>query len=218
MTSEVPDKSTDQNGGAGGIIRFAAGHRVPITRTGVIMLISVLLFTYNPWHITPVMDLILRTTSLMLIGICIAGRIWALVYISGQKSKNLITAGPYSLTRHPLYFFSFLGALGLGITSMNILALGLIVGFFIGYYPMVILYEERKMLAIHGEEYNRYRAQVPRFIPSLRNYHEPSAIEVEPRRVRLMLISTMSFLGIYLLLELIRWLHSSNLLLNLYQV
>ena len=35
-------------------------------------------------------------------------RIWASLYIEGNKTKNLITAGPFSMVRNPLYFFSLI--------------------------------------------------------------------------------------------------------------
>src|SRR5438874_6144411 len=43
------------------------------------------------------------------------GRIWSAAYISGRKNHELVVDGPYSLTRNPLYFFSFLGYLGAGL-------------------------------------------------------------------------------------------------------
>jgi protein-S-isoprenylcysteine O-methyltransferase Ste14 len=36
-------------------------------------------------------------------------RLWCSLYISGYKNSQLITSGPYSLCRNPLYFFSFVG-------------------------------------------------------------------------------------------------------------
>ena len=33
------------------------------------------------------------------------GRIWASLYIEGNKTKNLITNGPFMMVRNPLYFF-----------------------------------------------------------------------------------------------------------------
>jgi protein-S-isoprenylcysteine O-methyltransferase Ste14 len=52
--------------------------------------------------------------GLALILICIAGRCWCTLYIGGRKGAELVDIGPYSLCRNPLYFFSFLGAAGVG--------------------------------------------------------------------------------------------------------
>jgi len=42
----------------------------------------------------------------LLAGVAVTGRAWSLMYISGKKNASLVTVGPYSLCRNPLYFFS----------------------------------------------------------------------------------------------------------------
>ena len=57
--------------------------------------------------------------------LCVAlaclGRIWTSVFIAGHKDVELVTTGPYARCRHPLYAFSILGALGLGLTTRSLL-------------------------------------------------------------------------------------------------
>jgi protein-S-isoprenylcysteine O-methyltransferase Ste14 len=45
--------------------------------------------------------------GIVLIVICILGRTWASLYIGGRKIDELVTVGPYSTMRNPLYFFPF---------------------------------------------------------------------------------------------------------------
>ena len=47
----------------------------------------------------------------------IVGRLWSILYIGGHKANNVITDGPYSVMRNPLYFFSTIAATGVGFQS-----------------------------------------------------------------------------------------------------
>ena len=55
--------------------------------------------------------------GIILIFVCIFGRTWCSLYIGGRKKRELVTLGPYSLCRNPLYAFTVLGALGIGAQS-----------------------------------------------------------------------------------------------------
>jgi protein-S-isoprenylcysteine O-methyltransferase Ste14 len=57
------------------------------------------------------------------------------------------------MCRNPLYFFSLIGAIGLGLASENLLILGLIMIFFLVYYPFTIIAEEAKLEITFGYSY-----------------------------------------------------------------
>ena len=200
------------------ILCSAADHRIIVSRFGVFIIAAVFIFTYKSWEISFVSYLAIKFTSIILIAFGISGRIWALIYISGNKSKNLVQDGPYSLVRHPLYFFSFFGVAGIALSSLNLLAMASIFIFFIVYYPLVMISEEKKMIYIHGERYLEYLKRVPRFFPSFRNYSNVDTVTVVPRKFCRDLINSFYFLGIFLVFEVIQLLHSYKILPNLLEM
>jgi len=93
------------------------------------------------------------------------GRAWCLAHIAGRKNVELVTTGPYSLCRHPLYFFSALGSVGAALASNTLSLPALVALAFASYYPTVIKSEERRLLEIHGQTFLDYRAKTPAFLP-----------------------------------------------------
>jgi len=89
-------------------------------------------------------------------------RAWAAGTI--VKKSKLITIGPYSLVRHPLYLGSFLIGVGATILGGVEWVLGFVFGFFLFYLPRIIM-EEDALKKIYGEEYERYKREVPGFFP-----------------------------------------------------
>ena len=93
------------------------------------------------------------------------GTMWSMApRVTGDH--QLRTRGPYAVTRHPIYtgfLGMFLGATLLsGIGQWIVLVpLALLV------FQVKIRMEERLMVATFGDEYRRYRRQVPQLIPGL---------------------------------------------------
>ncbi|MGU9537294.1 methyltransferase family protein, partial [Proteus mirabilis] len=52
--------------------------------------------------------------GMVAIMVCVLGRAWCALYIGGRKKQEIVTSGPYSLCRNPLYVFSVIGAFGVG--------------------------------------------------------------------------------------------------------
>ena len=95
-----------------------------------------------------------------------AGLRQALHYLSSDTklalSSRLVTNGTYRLVRHPLYFFSLL-ILWFN-PQMNLRSLIFTIASTL-YFWLGSIYEERKLLALFGEEYKRYQQQTPRLLP-----------------------------------------------------
>jgi protein-S-isoprenylcysteine O-methyltransferase Ste14 len=149
----------------------------------------------------------LYVMGLTLIGVATAGRLWCALYISGYKGSSLVTSGPYSLCRNPLYFFSLLGFAGVGFTTET-WTLGLVaLASFSLMYPSVIAGEEKHLHGQFGAAFDDYCARVPRFIPRFGDFREPGAYTVNPRVFRRALKDIIWFVWAAGLIELVESLH-----------
>lgn len=82
-----------------------------------------------------------------------------------ERTEKLTVNGPYRYSRHPLYLGVVLIWIGLWlITDYTIVAFTTLLFFF--WFELVITrFEEKELLAMFGNQYYRYRHQVPRIIP-----------------------------------------------------
>jgi protein-S-isoprenylcysteine O-methyltransferase Ste14 len=118
-----------------------------------------------------------------LIVVCILGRTWCSLYIGGRKTSRLVTTGPYSVSRNPLYVFSMIGAAGIG-AQLGAVSVALLAGVFAWIvHILVVIQEERLMLASHGDAFRDYAARVPRFLPRMSGWKNVELLEVQPRAV-----------------------------------
>lgn len=84
---------------------------------------------------------------------------------SGQ-GNTLVTGGPYSLVRNPMYLGIFLIGIGVILIFFDWRATILFLLIFIARYFQLIFKEEKKLLSVFGKQYQEYTRQVPRIIPS----------------------------------------------------
>ncbi|GAB4367255.1 MAG: hypothetical protein Kow0042_07770 [Calditrichia bacterium] len=100
-------------------------------------------------------------------------RLWGVSYAGGAtRTRNvgaprLVTAGPFSRVRNPLYLGNMIiytGAALIANVWMPWLIFVVWIFFGIQYYLIVQL-EEGKLSELFGEEYLEYKKRVPRFIP-----------------------------------------------------
>jgi hypothetical protein len=139
----------------------------------------------------------------MLIGCAVVGRLWCAQYIAGYKSDRLVMEGPYSTCRNPLYFFSLLGGTGVGLCSKSLIITAVILAAFIVIYPITIRAEEKKLAAKLQEPYDRYKENVPRFIPNFSKFHEPIEYTVNTKAYRREAFDAICFIWIAALFELV---------------
>jgi len=195
-----------------GLVFSIANSRVIVSRIFGAGLLVLLLFTGHSFSQQGITDVLFEVSGLFLLSICSLGRLWALMYISGKKRRELVTEGPYSMVRHPLYVFSLIGAIGIGLASENILVLGLIVVFYLFYYPFTILAEERKLTNKFGQAYLEYMKKTPRFLPRLSLRKEPETYQVKTGSFVRNFADGMWFIWIFMLMHSIEMLQDSGVL------
>ncbi|MBV5319110.1 MAG: isoprenylcysteine carboxylmethyltransferase family protein [Desulfobulbaceae bacterium] len=186
---------------------WAIRFRQPVSIV-VILACTLLQFLTSPsWAENSLISVLVETLSFILVVIAAFGRIWSALYISGYKEDRVVTEGPYALVRNPLYVFSFLGALGLGLATRHLSIVTIIVGAFILYYPLVVLAEERNLQHKFGQAYLDYSSKVPRFLPRHFQLVEPDTYPVRPRHVRRSLQEIVWFFWFFLMLHLVADVH-----------
>lgn len=193
-------------------------NRVALSWVSCLSLVGCAAMTQSQWSITGLMS-----GTLLLVGLCFAvvgcvGRIWCSLFIDGFKTKQLVTCGPYSICRNPLYFFSAIGALGVafGTATFSIPAV-VAIGFGF-YYPLIIRAEERRLVELHGAEFEAYRNMVPAFFPRLSGLVLPRTYQIHVKIVGRSMLEATWFIWFTMIAHLLYQLHQrTNILPSVLQ-
>lgn len=208
MADEVNSKPASQTPGLGSYQHM----RRIVLAVLIVVLFAALLFgqsTFPPG--TPVHETI-EMFGVLLIFLGIVGRLWSTLYIGGRKSAEVVTGGPYSITRNPLYVFSTVAAAGVGAQIGSFSGIILFALLCAGAFHIVILREERYLKEVLGAPYQAYLAKVPRFFPNLSLYQEGDTGSFKPRLLLNTLLDGLVFLVALPAFELIDGMQQSGML------
>ncbi|TGQ74610.1 MAG: isoprenylcysteine carboxylmethyltransferase family protein [Mesorhizobium sp.] len=150
--------------------------------------------------------------GLCLVVACVAGRLWSILYVGGRKNEELVSTGPFSMTQNPLYFFSTLGAAGIGLifgSMLAALALGL-ASFFI--FRVTARKEAEYLLGKFGPAYLAYISNTPRFWPNPLLYRDNDELQFSTRALKRTFHDGLYFLAIFPAIELIEYFRETGLL------
>lgn len=146
-------------------------------------LILLLISQPRPWNNEWLRTLMMMSGyALVILGAF--GRVYASAFIGGKKNDVVVRDGPFSVVRNPLYVFSFIALLGIGLESQMFVATALLAGAFMLYYPNVVAKEEAFLKHKFGEPYELYLKEVPRWWPKFKLYSEPEQFYCMPRFIR----------------------------------
>lgn len=107
-----------------------------------------------------------RGTVSIGLGVAVVGQLFR-IYAAGfiHKNKQLASNGPYALVRHPLYLGNFLILIGFTLAAANWYVAGVVVLFFLIWYPAAITYEDSKLERIFEDEWREWSQNIHALIP-----------------------------------------------------
>jgi protein-S-isoprenylcysteine O-methyltransferase Ste14 len=146
------------------LVRMLVDRRVPISVALFTTLVGldVLVFHSRPRDLSNIADPLVAP-ALLLIACGLVVRSWAAGTL--RKRQQLATTGAYAWVRNPLYVGSFLMMIGFGTLMQDALALWIGVGPIAWLYWQAVRCEERHLNRLFPDEWPRYVAHVPRFVP-----------------------------------------------------
>jgi protein-S-isoprenylcysteine O-methyltransferase Ste14 len=149
------------------------------------------------WHET------IEAFGLAAITLSIVGRAWCTLYIGGRKKADVVDRGPYSITRNPLYLFSFIGAFGVGCQSGSLTIGAAFAVAAVLVFHLTVLKEEAFLEREFGERYRAYKARTPRFWPRFSLWRDAEELTIRPSLFLLTIRDGLVFLLAIPLFELI---------------
>jgi len=193
-------------------------YRLPLSKAFVAVVLLLMVFTASRWQLSATSVWIIDSIALTLLLIACLGRVWCIMYIGGHKNNSVVSAGPYSMVRNPLYVFSFVGALGLVLMTHSIVIAALLLIFYVGIYPFVVAKEESNLHGLFGEAYQAYCDKTPRFIPSLKLYSTQTKVPADVSRMEKSLFDSGCFVLAFIALSGIRLAHESGFIPVLFKL
>jgi protein-S-isoprenylcysteine O-methyltransferase Ste14 len=100
----------------------------------------------------------------------LAYSLWGLAYLRRSfsiipEARRLVTGGPYSLSRHPVYLGEVVAAVGVNLATAGWLG-ALAIVYFVTAELLRIRFEERVLAQAFPDEYPAYAQRVPRYFPN----------------------------------------------------
>ena len=100
----------------------------------------------------------------------LAYAVWGLAYLRRSfsiipEARRLVTGGPYSLSRHPVYLGEVMTAVGVNLATGGWLT-AVAIAYFIVCELLRIRWEERILASTFPNDYPAYARRVPRYLPN----------------------------------------------------
>lgn len=195
---------------------FVERFRRRISLLAGLLFLAMITFSGTRFEATPLYEGLV-IPALLLVAIGTIGRLWCTTHIGGLKNKELVTDGPYSLWRNPLYVFSLVGYVGILLATRLLLLVPVGILLFLIYYHFVIGSEERRLREIFGAAFDEYCTRVKVVVPALTNYWSRESFDMNPKFYRRAMADAAMFWLVLAVIELLHRLKVAQLLPQLVQ-
>jgi protein-S-isoprenylcysteine O-methyltransferase Ste14 len=181
---------------------FSNLHRKLIFRLLAIALAAYLLYVPNPWPLYESAVLGIRFAGALLMFTGILGRIFSTLSIGGLKDRVIVQTELYSICRNPLYFSSFLMAVGTGLLFARLDFTVLLIAAFMVVF-LAMMHNEARVLRAKFPNYAEYEQRVPLFFPNFMLWKQGEHYQIDFRLLkRTLLDSSLILLAIPVMLVL----------------
>ena len=154
----------------------------------------------------------MQLAGVAVIGLSVLIRVLSSVYLAGYKNHQLVTRGPYGLSRNPLYVGWLVGACGLGLAvGSSILAIVLPAVIF-SIYTRAILLEEKRLSAQFPRVWQDYAASTPRWLGKSSNSDWRRTDPIKPKLIGCAFLEGSSLLLIYPIDNSLKMMQDASLL------
>ncbi|MCE8508751.1 isoprenylcysteine carboxylmethyltransferase family protein [Ruegeria pomeroyi] len=185
--------------------------RINLLRLAFFAMLPLLVFSKSAWlHPEWLFDLF-EVTGVFLVIAAVLGRFWSILYIGGRKNSEVMQDGPYSMCRHPLYFFSCMGAVGFGLMLGSVVLTAVLGAATFSILSATAAREEAFLRTEFGKRYDDYAARTPRILPRPSLFHTRSEITFNVETLRRNFFDALVFLSFIPLAELLEGLKEGAL-------
>jgi len=182
-------------------------NRIALVRAASLPVVLLAVFVRPTWDTESTVAFLVELAGYLFLLGGLAVRMWSILYIGGRKSHELVTDGPYSLCRNPLYLGTFLLALGAGLCFENLLMLAAVFVIVVPVHVWATKMEEEHLRKLFPDTYPEYAQRVPRWWPKLSNYRSKENVTVRIRAIRRIAIDTAAVLLLPEIEDLLEVLH-----------
>lgn len=185
--------------------------RILILRMTFIAIFPLILFSRSAWLEPEWMFEVLEVSGVSMVIFAVLGRFWSILYIGGRKNQLVMQDGPYSICRHPLYMFSTMGVVGLGLMLGSVVLTAILGLLTFAILTSTAKKEEEFLRAEFGDAYDIYATRTPRILPNITLFQTEDDVTFNVKTLKVNFFDALVFLSFIPLAEIMEWVKEENL-------